>query len=316
MSEPTDKMIQSYQATNWDLAFLMSDAFRSFLDLLPEAAILSNEQGEVILTNTVAQQLFKYTAEEFVGVVVEELVPKKIRGEHAKFRQWFFENPKPRFLKSRNLDLCACTKYGDDFPMESALFAIKTDQGTIAVNLLRDISSQMDEQKDIYEYAFVDALTNLPNLRFFKKNLKITLARAKRLNNQIGLLYIDLDGFKPVNDTYGHALGDIVLQETSARLAGAIREEDMLARVGGDEFIALIYPADSIAPLNNVAERIMQACEQPISAEGHTFRVTASIGGVISSKENTDPQKLIHVADRSMYQAKKQGGNCFVFSEQ
>ncbi len=311
MSDQLGNLMQTPEGAKWQWEFLNSDSFLSFFDLIPEAGILSNEAGEIVLTNQTAQRLFNYSQQEFLEVTIEDLVPPKIKHDHVKMRQWFFENPKPRFLEGRNLELHGRKKGGELFPMESSLFAIHTNKGILAANLLRDVSSKTAEQKAITEYAFVDALTNLPNLRYFQTNLKRNSAKAKRHKQALGLLFIDLDHFKPINDNEGHKVGDSVLQQISARLLKTVREEDMLARVGGDEFVCLVYPVTDISTLCGAARRILDVCKQPITVGKQDFQLSASIGICMSDNDDFDPQELMHNADKAMYQAKKKGGNCF-----
>ena len=315
MSEQFDELIKQSHGANWQWEFLMSESFVSFFDLIPEAGILSNEAGEVILANETAQRVFGYSQDEMLNKTIEDLVPPSIKKEHVKLRQWFFENPKPRFLESRSLDLQACKKNGELFPMESSLFAIHTNKGMIAVNLIRDISQQKADQEAITQFAFVDSLTNLPNTRYFQTNLKHNAARAKRHKESLGVLFVDLDHFKPINDIQGHQVGDSVLQQVAALLLKSVREEDLLARVGGDEFVVMVYPAQNMTMLERAAERLLAVCRQPITVEEQTFQISASIGIAISSEGDFDAQELVHVADKAMYQAKAKGGDCFVCAD-
>ncbi|MDF1683435.1 MAG: sensor domain-containing diguanylate cyclase [Legionellaceae bacterium] len=300
---------------HWTLEFIMSDSFLEFLDLIPEAVIVSEESGRIIITNRVAQQLFQYSEDEFRQCMIEDLVPQKIRSMHPKLRAEFFDNPEPRFMAGRNLDLCACKKGGSSFPMESALFSIKTDQGQLAVNLLRDITEQKENEEKINKYAFVDTVTNLPNRRYFDDYIKRAASNARRYNTRLGLLYIDLDLFKPINDTHGHDMGDLVLQEISDRICGALRTEDMLARVGGDEFVLTLSSITNIKHLEILAKRILSVCCQPIHIAEQSLQLSVSIGISFIQARDFDEQALIKSADKAMYQAKKQGGNCFVFAE-
>jgi diguanylate cyclase (GGDEF)-like protein/PAS domain S-box-containing protein len=296
----------------WEFSFLTSETFTSFLDLIPEAAIFSNESGEILLTNVTAQQLFQYSEAEFLQRSIEDLVPEKIRAIHPKMRAFFFENPEPRFLNARDLELTACKKNNVEFPMESALFAIQTDRGPIAVNLMRDISEQQKFTQQVTEYAFVDALTNLPNRRYFNENMQRDASKARRHQEKLGILFLDLDKFKPINDTHGHHIGDLVLQEISMRLIKSLRKEDLLARVGGDEFIITVFPVSKPLYLETVASRILKACQEPIIIGKHTFQLSVSIGISMSTSFDFDEQHLVTLADKAMYQAKRQGSNCFV----
>jgi diguanylate cyclase (GGDEF)-like protein/PAS domain S-box-containing protein len=299
---------------HWTFEFIMSKAFINFLDLIPEVVIVSTESGEIIITNRIARQLFQYSGDEFRQCTIEDLVPKKIRAMHPKLRADFFENPEPRFLDSRKLKLFACKKDGSDFPMESALFSIKTDKGQLAVNLLRDITEQKNDEKKITEYAFVDTITNLPNRRYFDDYIKRKASEARRTAITLGLLYIDLDLFKPINDSHGHDVGDLVLQEISNRISSTLRTEDLLARVGGDEFVLTIYPVTHSKYLETLANRILNICSQPLLIKQQSLQLSVSIGISFNQSTEFDEQHLIKSADKAMYQAKKQGGNCFVYA--
>lgn len=292
------------------MSFLRSSSFIDFLNLIPEAAILSNEAGEILITNLTAQALFQYPESEFKTVSVDDLVPLNIRELHPSMRDFFFKDPKPRFLEGRDLNLHAIKKNGDEFPMESALFGIQTDQGMIAVNLLRDISAQQAEQKLISEYAFVDSLTNLPNRRYFDANLERNAAKTRRHKQQMALLFIDLDKFKPINDNEGHEVGDAVLRELGSRISAAARDEDFVGRIGGDEFVLMIYPLEQPEQLNVISERILSACREPVIVEGTSYQLSASIGTAISRGDDFDEKKLLKEADQAMYAAKRKGGNC------
>jgi diguanylate cyclase (GGDEF)-like protein/PAS domain S-box-containing protein len=302
------------QGSLWSDDFFKSTAFVEFINLIPEAAVFSDQAGHIVLTNGIAQTLFQYSPAEFKKITVEDLVPKTVAGTHAKFREWFFKNPTPRFLEGREVDLSALKKDKSLFPMEAALFAIKTESGLIAVNLIRDISAKKADQAKIKEYAFIDALTNLPNRRYFEENLKRNSAKARRHHQMLALLFIDLDHFKPINDNEGHEVGDTILRVTADRLAGALRDEDFLARIGGDEFVVMVYPLEDKTMLTRICERLLSACRPIITEKNKTFKVTISIGVSVSGSGHFEEQPLLVDADKAMYSAKKQGGNTYCIS--
>ena len=216
----------------WHYDFLFSDSFVEFLNLLPEAALISDTKGNILLSNMVAQRLFGFSRDEFLTCKVEDLVPDAIREVHPKLRKMFFEHPKPRFIESRDIELCASKKDGSVFPMESSLFAIKTDKGLLAINLIRDITQQKLEQKKIESYAFVDSITNLPNRRYFDTAINHNLLNVSD-KQAVGLLFVDVDKFKNINDKYGHSTGDMVLKVVAERLLKSVRGKDIVARIGG-----------------------------------------------------------------------------------
>lgn len=296
----------------WKHTFILSKKFKRFIDLIPEAMIISAEDGRIVCVNHTAIKIFQYTESEFLKCTIEDLVPSNVKPHHKELRAFFFENPRPRCLEDRNYELCAIKKDGSSFAMESALFSMKTDKGPLAINIMRDVSKTKQFIDQTTEVAFLDPLTQLPNRRFFDLSLSKNLARAKRHQQAIALMFVDLDKFKPVNDQYGHEAGDHLLQVIAKRLAKAVREEDFLARIGGDEFMIIVYPMASSSYMEEIAQRILKACREPISitAENETS-VSASIGIQIGQAGKFDEKKLFQLADKAMYTAKSKGGDQF-----
>ena len=167
--------------------------------------------------------------------------------------------------------------------------------------------------------AFTDALTHLPNRLLFEERLARALVHADRANHHgtracVGVLFIDLDGFKPVNDSYGHAAGDQLLRLVADRLRHLARESDTIARVGGDEFLMLLDPVSHVADVVAVAQRALNTLSQPVEIAGKTLRVEASIGIVVYPMQG-ERGRLVAQADAAMYAAKRSGGSCYVVYE-
>jgi diguanylate cyclase (GGDEF)-like protein len=168
-------------------------------------------------------------------------------------------------------------------------------------------------ERNLQFVATHDALTGLPNRSLFGERLSQVLAQAQRYNRQLALLFIDLDGFKVVNDTLGHDAGDRLLREIAGRLRGCLREGDVTGRMGGDEFVVLIEQFSDVGQLEGVAEKIIETLSQPVSIRGHVCRVTASVGISAFPKDGRDSQVLLQCADSAMYRAKERGKNRFEF---
>lgn len=296
----------------WKYEFLKDPSFVEFIDLIPEAAIFSRPDGSIALTNITAQKIFGYSQAEFDQISVDDMAPEAIRALHPAMRASFFENPMPRYLDSRTVELNATRKDGSIFPMASALFAIQTDEGPLAVNLLRDITEEKAQAAKIEEMAFVDALTNLPNRRYFDTNMARNVARAERYDQQIALLFIDLDHFKPINDQHGHDVGDAVLKEIASRIALCVRTSDFVARIGGDEFVVMVYPYTPEEDLRVFAQRLIDVCSEPLLCNGEVYQLSASIGIAVNEPCVIDGTELLSQADKAMYAAKEKGGACFV----
>ena len=153
-----------------------------------------------------------------------------------------------------------------------------------------------------------DPLTNLPNRALFNDRLQSALARARR-EQQLALLYIDLDGFKQVNDSCGHPVGDLMLQEVAQRIKRCVRESDTVGRIGGDEFVVLLHDIAQPEHATAVAEKIRAALERPFELAGQHLQISSSIGIASCPEHGDDNKQLIRLADEAMYAAKKDGGN-------
>ena len=177
----------------------------------------------------------------------------------------------------------------------------------------KKIEEQLQQQTELLNFqAYHDNLTQLPNRALFEDRLEQSLKNAHRNKDIFGLLFIDLDNFKHINDTLGHDIGDKVLQMTAKRLLSCIREEDTLARIGGDEFTMIIQKLHNHTSVTHVANKIIQALEPALLIEKHTLHISASIGISIYPQDATSKQDLLKYADTAMYQAKHTGRNKYV----
>lgn len=171
--------------------------------------------------------------------------------------------------------------------------------------------ARVEAEQNLQFVATHDALTALPNRTMFGDRLSQALAQAQRYNRRLAVLFVDLDGFKTVNDTFGHAAGDVLLREIAARLRSCLREGDVIGRIGGDEFVVLIEEFGEPEQLALVARKILETVAQPVPVREHECRVTASIGISTYPQDGKDSQTLLKNADSAMYRAKEQGKNRF-----
>lgn len=188
-----------------------------------------------------------------------------------------------------------------------AILAIGYRNTSRAFAISRNLADQLAHE------AMHDTLTLLPNRRFFNDWLEKSVAIAQRNNFSIAVLFIDLDGFKQVNDRFGHDAGDQVLRVSASRFQGLLRESDLLARLGGDEFVILVSQAPANAELSVLAERLVGTLAEPIGIGRETAQVGASIGIAVFPRDAHSVDSLLRAADKAMYQAKARGKNqhCF-----
>lgn len=187
---------------------------------------------------------------------------------------------------------------------------------TESANITGIILERRDREKDLWDKAHQDKLTGLSNRPMFDMTLSHAIASAKRREAQLAVLFVDLDNFKVINDTYGHKAGDDVLREIAQRLKRCQRTSDTLARYGGDEFTLLLENIDDLNSVTQVAQRIVDECAIPIVTDDYSAGVSASVGISFFPNDALDLRELLSFADRAMYKAKSKGRNGFYFYEE
>jgi len=177
----------------------------------------------------------------------------------------------------------------------------------------QDITERKRDAEALFRLAHYDSLTGLPNRVLALDRLNQSLRHARRINAPVAVLFLDLDHFKKVNDTLGHAVGDRILKQAATRLVGELREEDTVARIGGDEFLILVDDHVDERNVAAVAQKLLQAFRTPFSLEGREIMLTASIGVAVSPQDGDSADDLMRNADTAMYHAKNEGRNGFQF---
>jgi diguanylate cyclase (GGDEF)-like protein len=189
------------------------------------------------------------------------------------------------------------------------LFAYAIRSSLMQDNMEKYLGELQESRLQLQRQALHDPLTGLPNRRLFAEKLSQTLALAKRHKNLVALLYIDLDGFKTINDLQGHAIGDLVLQHAAKKMMSRARESDSLARMGGDEFTLLASPVSSLEKAECLARDLLRTLADPFEIDGNTLSVTASIGISVFPLSAAKPDEMLLQADLAMYAVKRGGRN-------
>lgn len=210
-------------------------------------------------------------------------------------------------------------KDGETYPCWIGITAVRDAENDLVsyVCFFSDMSERKASEKRIHRLAYYDGLTQLPNRTLFQDRLHSSLQLASRRGGWVVLMFLDLDRFKPINDSLGHAAGDCMLKDVAVRLASCVDEDDTVARMGGDEFTFLLRPCgardEALTRAIHVAEGILASLTEPFVLSGREFFVTASIGIALSPQDGDDISQLMKNADTAMYHAKERGKNNFQF---
>lgn len=203
-------------------------------------------------------------------------------------------------------------KSGGTFHVLESIYPLRESDGSMThfVHFLQDISGPKLSEA-IFRLAFYDTLTGLPNRNLFNDRLSHALTNAQRNQTGFAVMYIDVDNFKQVNDTLGHEAGDTVLREIASHLSKHLRESDTLARVGGDEFIAILESTNEPDTLGRIAAKLLAACARSQSIQAYGRSVSVSIGISCYPNDAHEPEALLRLADEAMYRAKAKGKNAY-----
>ncbi len=205
-------------------------------------------------------------------------------------------------------ELSVCRKAAESFPALALIDSVEQPDGSISnhVGLFLNISDHKQLEQELRQHAEIDPLTGLANRKLFFQRLDDAIASAKRFNYAVALLFLDLDGFKQINDSLGHAQGDTVLIEIAHRLRRCVREVDTVARLGGDEFV-LILNGTSKEAISDTARRIIDSTAFTVNEKDISLPISASVGISIYPEDSLNPQTLLKYADAAMYSAKFKG---------
>ena len=281
------------------------EKFRRVVEGAPDAIVGVTAAGAIALVNQRAERMLGYRREELLGKPVDLLWPDRLRQDYTA-RVGGQASPQAEPVG----EVFARRRDGTGFPAELWVNTVHTDEGPLTLCSARDVSERARLERRLEYLAEHDELTGLLNRRGFNRELGRWLAYASRYGGEGAALMVDLDGFKHVNDTFGHRTGDLYLATVANALRRRLRATDILARLGGDEFAVLLPQVDA-AKAEQVAVELKEAIEES-SAGDQAVDVTASIGVAAFRGGNVPPTELIETADRALYRAKAAGRDCVV----
>ena len=293
---------------------------QSILDGAAFGIIATDPDGRISAVNPAVERLWWYRHDELVGLVsLQHLLDASDIGARAEALGKEFGVAVPADFSALKLradrgladerEWLARRKDGSSVPIEMAVTARRDGSGKLTgyLAMAYDITERRRREDYIRHLAHHDVLTQLPNRALFSDRMAVAIARAHRLKNQFGVMMIDLDNFKRINDSLGHHVGDQILQAVAVRLRDCVRESDSIARMGGDEFAILI---DDLADEHSIvrsAQAVVAAMSRPIVVGPYELHVTASVGISRYPADGTDPVSLLKNADTAMYKAKAAG---------
>jgi len=283
------------------------------LDSSPDAMIIANQRGDITQVNITAEKLFGYSRNEFIELNISELMPKRFV-DHKEKIDHFFNHSSARSM-GQGRDLFALKKSGEEFQVEISLNLAELNNDRVAITSIRDITKQKDIESKVLHQANYDFLTQLPNRFLSLDRLSTAVKHAKRNNNKLAIMYLDLDDFKKANDVFGHQTGDKILVSTANRLEKVLRAEDTVGRLGGDEFFILINSFSSQDALKKIANKVLKALKEPHSIGQINTLLSASIGISVYPDDGNTVEDLLVNADLSMYHSKHSGKNSYSFFE-
>lgn len=268
---------------------------------------LKNTQGRYLFANRLLRELFHAPMEEIVGYDDSKFYDADTAATLLQNDLRVLQGGETLRTEESNLNPLT----GETSVYLTIKLPLRHEDGSIYA--LCGIATDITEQKDVEEYmrrmAQYDALTGLPNRALFADRLQQAFSAARRGHEHFALMYIDLDKFKPINDTFGHAVGDLLLNEAAQRMQNCVRQSDTVARIGGDEFVVLLASLKTDQDAQEVAEKIRHSLNQPFKLSGHSLNISSSIGVAIYPVHGDTEKELIKNADLAMYHAKENGRN-------
>ena len=291
----------------------LTDArYRGLLEAAPDAMVVVDQAGSIVLVNVRAEKQFGYSRDELLGQPVTNIIPDGFAERLIADDLRSTEDALAQVIGT-GIELVARRRDGSEFPIEIMLSPLAGPDGILVTAAVRDITVRRAAELQAAHMAHHDFLTGLPNRMLLSDRISQAIALAPRHAQRVAVLFLDLDGFKHINDSLGHAVGDRLLQSVATRLLAQVRASDTVSRQGGDEFVVLLSEAAEWVDAEAVAKRMIAAVGGLHSLEGHELHITTSIGISVFPDDGDDAETLIKNADTAMYQAKENGRNGIQF---
>jgi len=277
---------------------------------IEDGILIADINKKIISINNIFEDMFGYKKDELLNHT-----PLILEVDEKDKKLYYDMWQKDRAEDKWSEKLFIKTKNGNSVPIWLKIVVVRDKKGIVQnyIGIYINLSKVISTQKQMEYLAYHDSLTNLPNRAYLDEQLSKILDRVNKLNTQLAILFIDLDRFKIINDTLGHAVGDAMLIEVGNRIKNIITDNTLLARIGGDEFVVVITSKDVKKRAIILAEQLLSTIRKPIKAYSYRLNTTASIGIAIYPNHSRDKQELLKYADAAMYAAKDNGKDTFQF---
>jgi len=311
----TLKTIAAENARNAEAIFHEKERAEVTLNSIGDAVMCSGIDGRLSFINGAAERLTQWSNAAAAGRRLDEVfqvVDANSRQAVPNIMLYAMEKDIVAHLPP----WCVLIRPdGSELPVEDSCAPIHSRDGKVAgaVMVFQDVSVARVLAERLVHQAGHDSLTNLPNRTLLNDRLAQGVSAAHRHHNSLALIFLDVDRFKHVNDSFGHPVGDLLLQAMAARLKACLRESDTVSRHGGDEFIVMLTDIDGPRDAQECAEKVLQALRLPYVLDGHELHVSASIGIAVYPQDGTEAEALIRNADSAMYEAKGRGRDSYRF---
>ena len=286
--------------------------YRGLLEAAPDAMVVVDPSGKIVLLNVQAEKRFGYSRDELIGQRVKNIIPKGFAERLIADALRSAEDAMEQQIGT-GIELTGRRKDGSEFPIEIMLSPLEGAEGILVTAAIRDITTRKKAEALIIHSSEHDFLTGLPNRMLLNDRISQAILLALRHRRRVAVLFLDLDGFKHINDSLGHPTGDKLLQSVGKRLVDCVRGSDTVSRQGGDEFVVLLSEEEALEDASVTARRMLRAVAEAHFIDQHDLHVTCSVGISRYPDDGVNAETLIKNADTAMYQAKENGRQTYQF---
>lgn len=275
--------------------------FPELIDLLPDAVCVVDPDSRFLFVSASFQRIFGYTPDEALGLRAFDLIHPDDRAATIESAERIMAGELQRHHRNRYI-------HKDGHVVDVQWSAQWLPDYGVRIASAREVTELRRAEEELEHRAGHDSLTGLPNRHRLQRELQFAITHAMQTGEGLAVLYLDLDGFKEINDRGGHDAGDHVLREVAQRLPTGLRQRDLVARIGGDEFVVLLPGCRDAAAARTIADGLCARLRQPYSLHGDSLNLDASVGIACFPADGSEPGELLACADRKMYAAKRQRG--------